>query len=603
MVSSIVLCIGVHLFLVSSSKSARSRVFAFSTPSSADRSCHSRIRGGHLPPASSREASSSSSSFHAPTTSAGAAAGAAAGVVRQDDDDDVNYDGDVTTIPSSGSSGGSIVIHDGIEPPPKQQQLPEDRPIVPTTTTTTTTTTSGRVDVLLNRNAKDVNSEIVKSVEDAVSMYANVNVHVTSTMEQAAAAVGEMAKDPPSLIIALGGDGTLTTLLQLLWDSGMDTSASARRRRPDDGGDADDGSSTTTSHDHDESSIHPPSSATRRRRFPPIGYIAQGTGNALGSVVGARPTRVRNRMQRWRTTILQRPTFRGGASRKLSSLTETLHQLVGTVGRLQQQPTNGTMQTFDVVELPMIRVTTAVSDDRRRQRTERSELCFFSGVGFDSLMLQDFKDLQEWTSDETRPLRRMCKDALSSIFGYCVALVTRTLPGCIQDRKHLIRVRVSTSDPGGTVWIDHRRGDLVRGVEHRLLYQGEAGIVAAGSAPFYGGGLRLFPFARMTTDGMQLRVGRIHPLRGAMNIPRIFRGSYRDKRDESFGCLDFMGRHFRIDILSPEGGYPVQHSGDFVGTSDRVEYRMMGDLLHPIRFVTLLPPRVVVDDDDGTSSL
>ena len=549
MVSSIVMCIGVHLFLVSSSKSrsARSRVFAFSTPS-ADRSCHSRIRGGHLPP-TPREASSS---FHAPTS-----ASVAAGVVRDDDDDDV------TAIPSSGS------IHDGIIEPPKQ--LPDRRPI--------STKTSDRVDVLLNRNAKDVDSEIIKSVEDAVSGYANVNVHVTSTMEQAAAAVGEMAKDPPSLIIALGGDGTLTTLLQLLWDSGMDTSAP-----PNDGDDS-----------QDEGDSDQP--YTARRRFPPIGYIAQGTGNALGSVVGARPTRVGNRLQRLRRMILRRPTFLGGASRKLSTLTETLHQLVGTVGQLLQQPTNNASQSFDVVELPMIRVTTIVSDDQRRQRTERSELCFFSGVGFDSLMLQDFKDLQEWTSDETRPLRRVCKDSLSSVFGYCVALVTRTLPGCIQDQKHLIRVRVSTSDPGGTVWIDHRRGDLVRGVESHLLYQGEAGIVAVGSAPFYGGGLRLFPFARMTTDGMQLRVGRIHPLRGTMNIPRIFRGSYRDKRDESFGCLDFMGRHFRIDILSPAGGYPVQHSGDFVGTSDRVEYRMMGDLLHPIRFVTLLPPRVVVDDD------
>ena len=297
---------------------------------------------------------------------------------------------------------------------------------------------------------------------------------------------------------------------------------------------------------------------------------------------------------------MRRPAFWGGESRKSSILSDTLHQLVGAAGQLRQA--SNTPRGLDVVELPMIRVTTVSTDNQRHQRTERTELCFFSGVGFDSLMLQDFKDLQEWTSDETRPLRRMCKDAFSSVFGYCVALVTRTLPGCIQGQKHLIRVRVSTSDPGGTVWIDHRRGDLVRGVEDHLLYQGEAGIVAAGSAPFYGGGLRLFPFARMTTDGMQLRIGRIHPLRGAASVHRIFRGSYRDKRDGAFGCLDFMGRHFRIDILSPAGGYPVQHSGDFVGTSDLVEYRMMGDLLHPIRFVTLLPPRVVVDDD-GTAPL
>lgn len=101
----------------------------------------------------------------------------------------------------------------------------------------------------------------------------------------------------------------------------------------------------------------------------------------------------------------------------------------------------------------------------------------------------------------------------------------------------------------------------------------------------------------MSRDGMQLRVGRIHPLRGTMHIPQIFQGSYRDLRDDAFGCLDFMGRHFQVEILSPSEGYPVQHSGDFVGTSRKVEYTMMGDQLDPIRFVTLLPPRVIVEEE------
>jgi hypothetical protein len=92
------------------------------------------------------------------------------------------------------------------------------------------------------------------------------------------------------------------------------------------------------------------------------------------------------------------------------------------------------------------------------------------------------------------------------------------------NQKHIIHVKVQTSDIDNTVWIDHRRGDLVRKViaEKKdddkedglvLLYQGNAGIVAASSTPYYGGGLRLFPFARMTLNGMQLRIGRIHPLR------------------------------------------------------------------------------------------
>jgi hypothetical protein len=352
-------------------------------------------------------------------------------------------------------------------------------------------------------------------------------------------------------------------------------------------------------------------------------------------VVGCRPPRRRGDRRRW-SWWRRRPSFLGGTSQPHSVLAETLDQLLCSVESLQQDYYSSTALTqntsIDIVELPLIQVTTTTISEQQEE-IKKSELCFFSGVGFDSLMLQDYKDLQEWTHDERRPLRRkLWKDALSSVAGYCVALVTRTLPRCVQDQEHLIRVDVSTWNPQDTVWIDHRRGDIVRPVKQdynndsyekknthcqeeakenhqpHLLYQGEAGIVAVGSAPFYGGGLRLFPFARMTKDGMQLRIGRIHPLRGTMNLPQIFQGSYRDGRDDTFGCLDFMGPHFSITILNPPTGYPVQHSGDFIGTSKQIDYRMMTtmggekeeeDQLDPIQFVTLLPPRVIVEEEDG----
>jgi hypothetical protein len=144
-----------------------------------------------------------------------------------------------------------------------------------------------------------------------------------------------------------------------------------------------------------------------------------------------------------------------------------------------------------------------------------------------------------------------------------------------------------------------------------VLYEGSAGIVAAGTAPYYGGGLKLFPFARMTPNGMHLRVGRIHPLEGVWNIPRIFRGTYRN---HGFGCLDFCGPQFVVEVLGEEE-YPVQHSGESVGRCTRVSFQVMGDedeeaddgnqndstattrrLPPPIKFVTLLPPRLVVEE-------
>jgi hypothetical protein len=189
-------------------------------------------------------------------------------------------------------------------------------------------------------------------------------------------------------------------------------------------------------------------------------------------------------------------------------------------------------------------------------------------------------------------------------------------------------VRISTTQPLETHWIDHRRGDLMRPVvddddddreattanSKTILYEGTAGIVAAATTPFYGGGLRLFPFARMTISGMHLRIGRINPLRGVLNIPRIFSGSYRERSPSEFGCLDFVGTQFTIDVTDPIEGYPVQHSGESIGLCKRVEFTVnnssssssssngngnadknLSRLPPPMKFVTLMPPRLIFE--------
>jgi hypothetical protein len=329
-----------------------------------------------------------------------------------------------------------------------------------------------------------------------------------------------------------------------------------------------------------------------------------------------------------------------------------------------------TTAPIDIVELPLMEVR-MVPDDST-ENNETVAYSFFAGVGFDSLMLQDYKNIQqEWTgsnkdtdstndnSDQQRKSSILSrrrqrrwrvlsflpfwKDSiLAGVSGYTIALFTKTLPRCLHRQAHLMKVRVTTTNADSTYWIDHRRGDLMRPVtimattNHdnndqylypkvanttttttsittsppTVLYQGMAGIVAAGTAPFYGGGLRLFPFARMTPRGMHLRIGRIHPLRGTVHIPQIFAGSYRDKRPTAFGCLDFVGTQFQIDILSPIEGYPLQHSGESVGkchtvslaTNPTTTTTATRIIPPPIRFVTFLPPRLVIDDPETTTS-
>jgi hypothetical protein len=225
-------------------------------------------------------------------------------------------------------------------------------------------------------------------------------------------------------------------------------------------------------------------------------------------------------------------------------------------------------------------------------------------------MLNDFKEIKAWSRNRSGLLHRW----LSSVAGYCVALVLKTLPKAIRGR-HNIHVTVQTLDHNNnnnhhddddknnyeddsrsktdtttsnttTLWVDHRRGDFVRPLlptNRTVCFHGFTGILAAGTCPYYGGGLRLFPFARLHTDKMHLRLGRIHPMTGFFNIPGIFAGSYRDTSDEEFGVLDFLGTGFDVEI---HDGFPLQHSGEAVG---HVDHFRMHVIQEPVRFVDFLP--------------
>jgi hypothetical protein len=217
-----------------------------------------------------------------------------------------------------------------------------------------------------------------------------------------------------------------------------------------------------------------------------------------------------------------------------------------------------------------------------------------------------------------------------------------------------------TTEDEEALWVDHRRGDFselavkkpttsssdrvtngetINGNSQKkqhLLYSGTTGILAASTTPYYGGGLRLFPYARLIPNKLQLRLGRISPLTGFFNIPKIFEGSYREKSDQ-FGCLDFIGDEFDVEVSSPvyeeylrrkrhEGGggwwrrlrgkairekkeddeegtdgtsdappsgFPFQHSGESMGMKERFRLRVVKQ---PVRFVSFLRPRVVVDE-------
>lgn len=431
--------------------------------------------------------------------------------------------------------------------------------------------------------------------------------------------------------------------------------------------------------------------------------VPRGTGNGLGHVVGCYESNVDDEqtesavVSTQNKTFLSRINLRSRRKYRRRERTKQLLLRLKEVGDLLQRldtttssTEQATLQSSDdesaillqeqlskkctIVEMPMMQVIHKEDSSTNTESNStiidsKGDLCFFAGSGFDSLMLHDFQQIKAWSSS-SKTLPTFLKDALSSVAGYCVALVTLTLPQTLWYGTHKICVRVSTRDEQ-TLWIDHRRGDFAelavkkqstsnddaknngstdssssvdnntQRKQKHLLFSGTTGILAASTTPYYGGGLRLFPYARLIPNKLQLRLGRISPLVGFFNIPKIFEGSYREKSD-MFGCLDFVGEEFDVEVSSPVyeeylkrrrregrsggggwwrrrrrssrtsrkddgeehtanscssssggGGFPFQHSGESMGFKERFRLRVVQ---RPIRFVSFLRPRVVVDE-------
>jgi diacylglycerol kinase family enzyme len=188
-------------------------------------------------------------------------------------------------------------------------------------------------------NARLVSPDLTEVAE---SVFGQENVFVTNYQEKAKEATYHIIQQKYSLVVPVGGDGTLSHIinhlcLETMHQDGCDSLEQAMGE------------------------------------LPLVGYIPLGTGNGVGSVVGCRVKSngiLPGSKQRWRTEL--RSIFE-----KFKAMGE------------QQHPDK---DFHEIIEMPMIKVQM-----QGTQQHSAEELCFFAGIGFDSLMLNDFKRIQAWS--------------------------------------------------------------------------------------------------------------------------------------------------------------------------------------------------------------
>lgn len=191
----------------------------------------------------------------------------------------------------------------------------------------------------------------------------------------------------------------------------------------------------------------------------------------------------------------------------------------------------------------------------------------FAGIGADAQILADYNATKK-KLDGT-----LLQSAGRGLLGYGVAALSRSLPALAMAKMPKIRV-INTGEPAWPVDPDgvHQQRAIPEG---GVIYEGRARLAAFSTIPYYGFGMRLFPFADGACGRMHLRILRMGSAQFVANVRGMWNGTYFDP--ETFS--DFMVKEFRIECEKP---VDFQIGGDSQGTRRVVEAKITP---YPIQLV------------------
>lgn len=260
------------------------------------------------------------------------------------------------------------------------------------------------------------------------------------------------------------------------------------------------------------------------RPRPRFGYLKLGTGNALAHVVGASGSR----------------------------------GLAADIRRLKEEAGSRRIGLVEVDGL----------------------LSPFCGFGADAVVLQDYEHVKE--SMRRGILRPFSRGPLA----YAVAVTTRTLPSYFLRRMPHCRV----TNLGEEVLRLGRQGRVVGKpiAKGELVYEGPARLVGVSTIPYYGYGLRMFPYAEERPDRMNLRVSSMGPVDFARNFKAVWKGEYENPSN----TIDYLVQHVNIEM---DPSTPFQVGGDLIDERREAQVKLSD---RPIRLVDFYaPPSGLVEPD------
>ena len=150
--------------------------------------------------------------------------------------------------------------------------------------------------------------------------------------------------------------------------------------------------------------------------------------------------------------------------------------------------------------------------------------------------------------------------------GYALSVALRSAPRYLFERRPSYCEIVNVGRPA--YQLDGRGRQVGRAIGHgELVYAGPCMMAAASTVPFYGFGLRAFPFAEARPGMLQLRVATQLSLPSVLwNLPSIWSGEFAHEN-----LLDFHAERVTVQFERP---MPLQIGGDAEGWRESVVFGM-----------------------------
>jgi diacylglycerol kinase family enzyme len=251
----------------------------------------------------------------------------------------------------------------------------------------------------------------------------------------------------------------------------------------------------------------------RAAAYPRFGFLTLGTGNALGWVLGVQHA---NR-----------------------------HELVANLTQLIEQGGSRPLRLLEV----------------------EGTLTPFAGAGADAQCLQHYQQLKHWLTKS-----RVLKPLAAGKWTYVASVVARSAPEFLFRPHPHVRV-VNRGAPAFAIDAQGRvRAEPIE--TGQVLYEGPSRLVGLSTIPYWGFGVRFFPYADDREDRFHVRVADLGSVETLVHARGLWRGSYRAET-----LHDFLAEAVSIEYAAP---MPVQIGGDPAGEHAVLHARLSPRVIHVV---------------------